>query len=280
MIFRYERNGEIMRRVKRTTSEEIDKFILQDQEYRFPYHYIFSFSPYKVNLSNNLRLYSAILLKKVLSRIIEYHHETGKPLRILDFGCGDGRLIWEILKLYNQGMLKIKKIVGVDLSERAILFAKAFTYDNRDIVELYDKDLRKLKLKDKFDVIVAMEVLEHIPDKDIESTIEALHKLLDDKEIFIITVPSIFMRKPKKHYRHYNYNLLREQVNKFFEIQEWYYHIRKFPFELYIRLLSNRFFAINSQILLKILDKTFGKLVESQTKKGLNLFAVFVKRKR
>lgn len=117
-----------------------DRYRIQDDLYTFPYHHI----PHFDNKGIGVRF-------RTLHRGFEYlcylRHireivQSLVPSSILEIGCSDGRLV---------GMLDwgIDRRVGIDLSKKAVLFAKAFNPE----IEFLSVDARKLK--ERFDIVLA-----------------------------------------------------------------------------------------------------------------------------
>jgi 2-polyprenyl-3-methyl-5-hydroxy-6-metoxy-1,4-benzoquinol methylase len=97
------------------------------------------------------------------------------PSSIIDIGCGSGIY----LKAFND--LGIKDLLGYDGSENAI---KTSLLPGK--IKIYD--LRKpLKLDQKFDLCICIEVAEHIENKYSEQLIETLTNLSDT--IFFTAAP-------------------------------------------------------------------------------------------
>lgn len=182
------------------------------------------------------------------------------PQKVLDFGCGDGRLSYELAK---RG---IPDIVGIDISERAIAFAKAFNWENQ--ARFYCIDIRQLD-EEGFDVVVAIEVLEHISDEQIDGVLAAIRQRLRQRGYFIVTVPTtVFPLIPKKHYRHYDYNLLQRQVSNYFDIASIKYIFKVGWMErLLRRLVMNRFFIANSKPWIKLISKLYRRYITLATEK-------------
>ena len=174
---------------------------IQEDQYEFPYHY--------ADLISDRHKYFKSIENLDLQRIVrEKVRSFNKPL-ILDAGCGDGRLCYE---MKNEPF----KIIGVDYSERALAFARAFNPG----IEFYQQDLTKSTLTDKFDVIVLMETLEHfIPDM-IPAVIASLSALLKDDGKLLITVPSKNQKLASKHYQHFDRESLAETVKSHFKVEE------------------------------------------------------------
>ncbi len=100
-----------------------------------------------------------------------------KPESLVSVGCGEGFDLKHILSIYQP-----KKTVGVDLSKSALNYAQKQLPE----VEFIQEDASKLPFKDnQFDLVVALEILEHIPDYD--KAISELKRIAKNK--VIITVP-------------------------------------------------------------------------------------------
>ena len=104
----------------------------------------------------------------VMQYVVQHCHKTQNIApRVLDYGCAHGHYTIPIAKTFPMG-----EFVGVDISERAVKAARKWAdrdiVKNASFVQLFDGVLGTLE---KFDVIVAGEVLEHVIDP---------WKLLDD----------------------------------------------------------------------------------------------------
>jgi len=128
--------------------------------------------------------------------LINYHEESDKkginlyfkcnsPLeiiknkKILDFGCGVGGKDCELIK-FNP-----KKIIGIDLSERNIKYArKLINQKTKKRLFFYKKDI--LLLKEKFDTILSFTVFEHLKKKELIQILNKMADLLKKKGKVII----------------------------------------------------------------------------------------------
>jgi len=107
---------------------------------------------------------------------------SGKGFRILDLGCGDGRLLCT-LKL--KGYLDNADITGVDLSPERI---KNLTENLRDATGIVSDACDVWRLEDNsFDMIISSQVIEHIPD-DSKHLKEIRRLLKDDGLLYISSV--------------------------------------------------------------------------------------------
>jgi 2-polyprenyl-3-methyl-5-hydroxy-6-metoxy-1,4-benzoquinol methylase len=106
-------------------------------------------------------------------------------------------------------------MTGVDYSERAVAFAKAFNTRG----EFYTGDLNTFKSKKKFDYIILSEVLEHIPKKEINKMLKNLHSLLKKNGELIITVPHKNLPLEDKHEQHFDKDSITQTIYKYFKVK-------------------------------------------------------------
>ena len=167
---------------------------------------------------------------------------------------------------------------GVDISKKALTFAKLFCNDNNN--KIFFEGINNLN-QSEFDFIVATEVLEHIHEDELPGVIKDISEIIKKDGYFLVTVPSVVRQPmPKKHYRHYTLNLLKDHISEFFVIEEVFYLNKKSFFtSLVRRLLHNKIFTLNSSYLNKIITKIYKKyLFFGNEKNGLNI-ALILKKK-
>lgn len=159
------------------------KRVIQDAQYCLPYHHI---PPdWKWEYAEEYESY----LAEVVSAIRQI-----APPTLLDVGCGDGRLLKEL----GFGM-------GCDLSWPAVRWAQALGLNaiHCDAAEI-DRE---------FDLVTAIEVLEHIPDDGIKRFVNVLSERT--KGGVLVCVPTTEVPVSAKHYRHYDEDFLACHMNPF-----------------------------------------------------------------
>ena len=114
-------------------------------------------------------------------------------LRILDIGCGTGKLL--------QDLSQFGSVWGVDSNAQAIAFCR-----KRGLKRVYLQELPHIKLKQKFDYITCLDVLEHVADDT--AALKNIYSLLNPRGCLILTVPAYpwlfsYWDKILGHYRRY-----------------------------------------------------------------------------
>lgn len=106
-----------------------------------------------------------------------------KPQRILEVGCGVGSICAKMGKKWPEA-----KITGIDISVQSIAIAQKL-FANRNInflVSLLTKDT----FNEQFDLIVFMDVYEHISVTDRPVVHQTLKKILNNKGKIFLSVPT------------------------------------------------------------------------------------------
>ncbi len=241
-----------------------NKFIIQDSQYVFPYHHLVSFDKFKnyESMPWGAEYYAYIKYVLVLIKHLNFNS-------LLDVGCGDGKMIFELMKdSSNKG----KKVVGIDLSEKAILFAKAFNYNNG--TEFYIENIDNINMK--FDLITLIETIEHIPDLNIKHFIQSINNRLNKNGIVIVTVPSVNIPLQTKHYRHYNLDILKNQFSDF-TLESCFYSVKNGMIYNLINILIRKLCSFH--FIRNILFRIYKNLLFSANKKNSrHLICVFRKK--
>ena len=103
-----------------------------------------------------------------------------KPLekvKILDIGCGGGLLSEPMSRLGAE-------VVGIDASEKNINVAKLHAKKNNLNIKYLCTSPEKFKINDKFDVILNMEIVEHVD--DVNFFLKSCSKLLKKNGIMFV----------------------------------------------------------------------------------------------
>ena len=250
-------------------SSENNPQFYQEEDYNFPYHHLpqLNNGSWSFGISWFHSLDYLTLLEFILMKV-----KQKKAKKILDFGCGDGRLVKELIN-ENES-----EIYGVDISKKALTFARLFCKDENN--KIFFEDINNLNQSD-FDFIVATEVLEHIHEDELQSALKDISGIIKNDGHFLVTVPSVVRQPmPKKHYRHYTLNLLEDHIRDFFVIEEVFYLNKKSFFSNLIRrFLHNKIFTLNASYLNKFITKIYKKyLFYGNEKNGLNI-ALLLKKK-
>jgi 2-polyprenyl-3-methyl-5-hydroxy-6-metoxy-1,4-benzoquinol methylase len=248
------------------TQASIDeRLTLQEEQYHFPYHYI----AHRLGLSE--ARYSRVLTWGFEYLCYQYHIAEKiislRPDSVLEVGCGDGHYL---------GCLgnAVKHRVGADYSTRAIGFAKAFHPD----VEFHACNAKDID--QQFDVVVCIEVLEHIPDIEISDFAQTLFGITKPGGYVVISVPSVVLPLNRKHFRHYTSQLLKSQILESVpsaRLEELQY-VCKIPvwMSLFQRLTANRYWLVEIPVFSNLIWKNLwerNRIVDE--KNGRHIVSVF-----
>src|ERR1051326_963191 len=103
--------------------------------------------------------------------------------RVLDYGCGDG----SFLAMLMQGSAPPLAAVGVEVDPRVIADNRKRFSDQRAVDFELENELDKLSEPSTFDVVICMEVLEHMI--EIEPLLERFARLLTPSGKLLVSVP-------------------------------------------------------------------------------------------
>ena len=108
-----------------------------------------------------------------------------KGLNILDIGCGGGLISEPMARLGG-------RVTGIDASEKNIIVAKIHAKKNELKINYLNKSPEELENKDKFDIILNLEIVEHVD--NVGLYIESCYNLLKkDGLMFTATLNRSFM---------------------------------------------------------------------------------------
>ena len=154
--------------------KEIDKFSKMANEWWDPEG---KFKP--------LHKFNPTRIKYIKENIIDNSKlkNKSKPLsgiKILDIGCGGG--------LLSEPMSRMgANVTGIDASDKNIKIAKLHSKKNKLKINYLCSSPEKLKIEKKFDVILNMEIVEHV--EDIDFFLKSCSKLLKKNGLmFVATI--------------------------------------------------------------------------------------------
>ena len=132
-----------------------------------------------------LHKFNPLRIKYIKDSIIKHFKIKKKKLplsglKILDIGCGGGLIAEPMSRLGAN-------ITGIDASEKNIKIAKAHLKKNKLKINYKCVSPENLNQKENFDVILNLEIIEHV--EDVELFIEKSSKLLKkDGLMFVATI--------------------------------------------------------------------------------------------
>ena len=221
---------------------------IQEEEYSFPYHYIPEISEKGFTQVKHWSWGYRYLggLRVVIDQLNKISFNS-----LLDVGCGDGRFLRELHQLYPG-----KFFVGLDYSARAINLAKAFNPQ----LDYRCMNILEEKFVEKFDIVTAIEVLEHIPKNELDTFIDRIIASLKPNSTFILTVPHKNVPLTDKHFQHFTSDSLKELLsNKFSKISFIPFDPNSRFFDNFVRITGSKgnYFIITYKKLLTYCFKLY-----------------------
>ena len=113
-----------------------------------------------------LHMFNPIRIEYILDKISKHfkiNREKNfflKNLEILDIGCGGGLISEPMARLGGN-------VTGIDASEKNIKIASLHGKENNLKINYLNKSPEQLKEKEKFDIILNLEIVEHVDDLDL-----------------------------------------------------------------------------------------------------------------
>lgn len=247
--------------------DSVTKEQMQEVQYVFPYHHLTheengGFFLFK-HLFWGLTHYTYI--QYVIDKILETDFQS-----LADIGCGEGRIICELERRTNN-----KKLLGVDISERAIKFARAFSKSSDFKVQ----DITRIPLAEPVDCIVSCEVIEHIEPSRVTEYIQGVYGSLKQGGTLIITTPTTNVPVNAKHYQHFTAEMFDELLaEKFSDITYSYLNRVNVFSKILERILANRLFLSNSKTINKFVLQIYRKhLLVSTENRGSRIVVKAIK---
>ncbi len=151
------------------------------------------------------------------------YKEDIDKLEILDVGCGEGTLGMILRKEFAYGF----SITGLDVSEKALKFAKPF-YDEVIAMDIQDSE-NIPRVKRRFDLVIALEVLEHLPEPEI--ALRNIKSLMKKQAYFVASFPNMawyryrltllrgsfpqnYLLRPGEHFQNFTFYSFKELLNR------------------------------------------------------------------
>jgi cyclopropane fatty-acyl-phospholipid synthase-like methyltransferase len=132
---------------------------------------------------------------------------------------------------------------GVDISERALSFARAFNPN----VDFHVHNLSEGPAGKQYDICVSVEVIEHIPPELVGAYVEHVAGSLVAGGQFVLTTPTTNQPTHRKHYQHFTLDALREHLEPHFIIDHVeYLNVENRLANILGRLLANKYFLITN----------------------------------
>ena len=151
--------------------KEIEKFSSIAEEWWDPtgkFKPLHKFNPIRISyIKNNI----------IRSLKLNNNEKPLKKVKILDIGCGGGLLTEPMKKLGAD-------VVGIDASEKNIKIAKLHSKKNNLNIKYLCVSPENFITKEKFDVILNMEIVEHV--EDIDFFLKSSSKLLKKGGIMFV----------------------------------------------------------------------------------------------
>ena len=129
-----------------------------------------------------LHMFNPIRLEYIIEKI-KHHFQTNDKnnflnnLSILDIGCGGG--------LISEPLARLGGVVtGIDASEKNIKVAQLHSEKNNLNIRYINKSPDEFKEFEKFDIILNLEVVEHV--EDVNLYLKSCYKLLKKMELCLL----------------------------------------------------------------------------------------------
>ena len=113
-----------------------------------------------------LHMFNPIRIEYIIDEISKHFkldrnkHDLLKNLEILDIGCGGGLISEPMTRLGG-------KVTGIDAAEKNIKIASLHSKKNGLTINYLNKSPEQLNEKEKFDIILNLEVVEHVDDLNL-----------------------------------------------------------------------------------------------------------------
>ena len=138
-----------------------------------------------------LHMFNPIRIEYILEKITKHFKIDNnkknflKDLEILDIGCGGGLISEPMARLGG-------KVTGIDASQKNIKVASLHSKKNNLSINYLNKSPEQLNEKEKFDIILNLEIVEHVDNLDLY--LQSCYNLLKkDGLMFTATINRTFI---------------------------------------------------------------------------------------
>ena len=136
-----------------------------------------------------------------------------------DMACGSG--YGSIMLSDNCG-----EVHGVDIDVKTITEIGK-RYENESKVTFYNQNLLDIDYKNKFDVIVSFETVEHFEEEDINKLMSNFHKALKDDGVLIFSTPYNQKKCSASMKWHKTFYITEEKIpnllGEYFQVEEFWF---------------------------------------------------------
>ncbi len=185
---------------------------------------------------------------------------TNPPAKTLDAGCGMGLTIEKIGAL--------NEVYGMDVEQEAVDYCREnFSGKNAELHIKRGSLPDEIPFDEKFDSIVALDVLEHI--EDDEKALKILYEMLLPGGTFLATVPALMKMwsgndELNHHFRRYEKNELHEKILQAgFVIEKIsFYNSYLFLPAFIIRKIKNLMHSVSSDVAINAKNSLSNRLLK------------------
>jgi SAM-dependent methyltransferase len=221
---------------------------IQEEQYDFPYHFIPEVENDAIVANRFLQWSMAYMgyISLVKDDLLKTNAQN-----IIDVGCGDGRMLYELERSDPE-----RKYTGIDISERALHFARGFTRHSK--FEIFD--VIESPYQFEFDACTYIETIEHIPPEKIKIMMSNIAKSLKKDGILYLTTPTTNITTSAKHYQHFDLEKIKMYLDDSFEIVEvQYLNKENWLSKTLARLLVNKAVSVNLFFYRKLIFKLYNQ---------------------
>lgn len=202
---------------------------IQEAQYDFPYHHI---PRWDGNQYSQTRHWSWGIQYQAGMMIAMDILAASKFTRLLDIGCGDGRFLKELSRCYPAKTLR-----GIDISQRAVDFARAFSPH----IDFAVEDVINETPKPSADAITLIEVCEHIDAGQLPAFLDAVADTLQPGGLLVLTVPHQNKPLSEKHHQHFTAEKLAQLLGlRFTDLEFHFFDRRNLCFQVLLRLAGGK----------------------------------------